>query len=257
MDESMPRRNAGLALEVCGLRIVRTARGSQPRTVLDIAHLAIPAQAQAAVVGPAGAGKSLFLRALAALDRPERGSVWWGALDVAAMEPHIAARWRRDTLGIVADGVPLIAVLSAYQNVLLTPRIRGVPATPAMRQQARALLERVKIRENARAGTLATADLRRIEIVRALVHTPAIVLADEPTAGLSERDAANVLQALQLLAASVGATTVVATRDPTLASRLDRGYELAGLLLGREAPSTPPRHEAGGVKLTLRGGVRP
>jgi putative ABC transport system ATP-binding protein len=173
------------------------------------------------------------------------------------MERHIAARWRRNTLGIVAAGVPLIAVLSAYQNVLLTPRISGVAVTPAMRQQARALLDRAKIREDAKAGTLATADLRRIEIVRALVHTPAILLADEPTAGLSERDAAAVLQTLRVLAASVGATTAVAMGDAALASCLDQTYELAGLLLGREEAPTMAGREARRFTLTLRGGVRP
>jgi ABC-type lipoprotein export system ATPase subunit len=236
MVKPTPPSHAGLALEVRGVRLTRAER-----TVLDVPLLEIPAQAQLALIGPPKSGKSLLLRTLAALNRPPRGGVWWGVINVAAMEPSIAARWRRSTLGMIRIGVgiPLLPVLTAYQNVVLSTRLRGVRVTAAIRRQAHALLERAGIPDNHPTNRLPPVDLRRLDIVRALVHSPAVILADEPAEGLSAHDATDVVRSLCLLAASVGATTVMATRDAALSERFDTTYALVSGILGREQNWTP------------------
>jgi putative ABC transport system ATP-binding protein len=229
-----PRRNAGLALEVRGVRIVRVEPGQRPRTLLDVARFDAPAQAQVAFVGPSGTGKTRLVRVLAALERPERGSVRWGAVNVTEMDPSVATDWRRVTVGIVGSGFPLLRALSAYQNVLLPARLPGLRVSRMLREKARALLDLAGVPEHLTMAALAPADVRRVEIARALVRSPAVVLADEPTADLSTEAGAIVMRTLRLLAGSAGATLVIATRDAATATAMDLCYELAGLASRRD-----------------------
>ena len=225
----MSRSNAGLALEASDLRLCRAVNGRVPRIVLEADFLAVPAQAHAAFAGPAGSGKSLLLRALAALERPARGSIRWGALNVAAMDRVAAARWRRETVGIVATATPMLRRLTARQNLLLPARFPAMRVSPALRERAIALLGGVGIPPDAPLTTLDAADVRCLQIARALLPAPAIVIADEPTGSLGEMAAARVEEALRRLCAGAGSTLILATRDIALATRLDLPFEVTNL----------------------------
>jgi putative ABC transport system ATP-binding protein len=111
-----------------------------------------------------------LLSTLSALERPERGSIWWGAVNVAAMEPAVAARWRRATVGIVgAAGLPLLGGLSTLQNVLLPARVPALRISRVVQEHARRLLDGVGIDARTPLARLPHADVRRVEIARALV----------------------------------------------------------------------------------------
>jgi putative ABC transport system ATP-binding protein len=235
-----PRTNAGLPLDARGLRIVRVADGRAPRVLLDVEHLAIPSQAHAAVVGPAGSGKSRLLRVLAGSERPARGIVLWGAIDIAAMEPLAVARWQRETVGIVGARAPTLHRLSARQSLVLPARVATMRMPRMLRERASALLADVGVPSDARAAALGPADARCVEIARALLRSPAIVVADEPTHDLDESQAARVESTLRRLCAAIGATLVVTTRDPALASRFDLRYDVQRLSLQRVPAGQPP-----------------
>ena len=239
MSDPAPRRNAGLALEARDVVLVRTLEGCVPRIVLQVDAAAIPAQAHAALTGAPASGKTLLLRALAAFERPARGTILWGALNVAAMDGAAAGRWRRDTVGLVATTPPMWRRLNARQALLMPTRFPPMRASRAVRERAIALLERVGIPPHAPLASLDAADLRCLQITRALLGTPAIVLADEPTADLDEGGAARVERALRRLCADAGATLILATRDAALAARFDLSFAVTNLALRPIAAPAP------------------
>ena len=245
MVSTPPRTNAGLALDARGLRIVRVVDGRAPRILLDVDRLAIPAQAHAAIVGPAGSGKSRLLRVLAGSERPARGIVQWGAIDIAAMEPLAAARWQRETVGVVGARAPTLRRLSARQRLMLPARLAAMRVPRALRERANALLEEVGVASAAHVAALGPADARCVEIARALLRSPAIVVADEPTRDLDESEAARIESAMRRRCAAIGATLVVTTRDPALASRFDLRYDVQRLTLRRASTQPQLSREAG------------
>ena len=222
-----PRINAGLALEARDLRLVRALDGRVPRVVLDVARLEIPAQAHAALVGPAGSGKTQLLRTLVALERPARGSICWGAINVAALDRVAAKRWQRETVGLTATAVPLLQRLTARQNLLLPERLHSMRISRSLRDRADVLLDGAGIAPDARLAALDAADIRCLEMARALLRGPAIVIADEPTRDLSDAQARRVEERFRSLDASTGSTMIIATRDLALGMRFDVCFELA------------------------------
>src|SRR5215510_9376691 len=91
----------GLPLCAQSVEVTMAERGRAARRVLDVVRFELAAGAQIAICGPSGSGKTTLLHAFAGIEPVTRGSVRWGAVDVAALTPTIADRWRRETVGIV------------------------------------------------------------------------------------------------------------------------------------------------------------
>ena len=189
------------------------------------------------VSGPSGAGKSTLLRLMAAIERPTGGSVVVSGQNLAALRPR-AIPWLRRNFGLVFQDHKLLADRSLFDNVALPLRIAGFDPREAARR-VRAALDKVGLlgRERALPPALSGGEQQRACIARAIVHRPAIVLADEPTANL---DAAYARDIVALLGAfhGVGSTLVIATHDVAvfapLPSRLVRLR--AGVLDTEPAP---------------------
>lgn len=228
----MPRSNAGLALDACDLRIGCAERGVE-RVLLEIAHFRLFPRAQAAICGPSGSGKTTLLSTLAAIVRPLRGSVKWGAIDVTGLSPDASDRWRRGTLGFVFRDPHVFAGLSVLENVLLPVRFERFRLDSASTARARELIARAGVSPEARVETLSRAELRRVAVARALVNAPAIVLADEPAAGLDRAQADGLVALLSALCRDADATLIVATHDAQLAANLDERYDLIEQTLRR------------------------
>ena len=188
------------------------------------------------LTGPSGAGKSTLLNLMAAIELPSAGRV--------LIEGESVARYRRRELpylrrqfGLVFQDHKLLFDRTVHDNVALPLHVGGFPPA-AIPGRVRAALERVGLRERAASMPVALSggEQQRLCIARAIVHRPAIVLADEPTGNLDPDYAAAIADLLQALNRA-GVTVVIATHDPRLAQRL-QARSLA-LRAGRLAPAQP------------------
>jgi len=196
---------------------------------LDPISLAVDPGASLAVMGPSGCGKSTLLGLLAALARPTSGSVIIGGDIVSDLDDRARTRFRRTRLGMVYQADNLLPHLTIEENVGLQvaisrPRREVPPDRPAA-----AILERLGIGELAQRlpDELSGGQRQRAAVGRALVHRPAVVLADEPTAALDDRNAEAVIKLLLDVQRATGTTLVMATHDPAMAAHLDRTLYLA------------------------------
>jgi cell division transport system ATP-binding protein len=185
--------------------------------------------------GPSGAGKSTLLKLMAAVERPTAGSVVVGGQNTRALKAG-AVPYLRRKFGLVFQDLKLLFDRSVFENVLLPLQIAGFDARDAARR-ARAALDKVGLlqRERANPISLSGGEQQRLCIARAVVHRPAILLADEPTAHLDEGYARDIVELFRSFN-QVGATVVIATHDRLVQERL--GARSIGLSQGRLAAAT-------------------
>lgn len=176
-----------------------------------------------AVEGPSGGGKSTMLRLLAGIEVPDGGTVWFDDVELSSMRDDARARLRRSAFGVVLQFGSLVPDLSLRDNVALPLLLGGVAGREA-RRRAGELLEEVGVASQARKlpSQVSGGEGQRAAVARALVHEPAVVLADEPTGALDTANSENVLEMLLSGARRRGACVVVVTHDEAVASRADR-----------------------------------
>lgn len=164
------------------------------------------------LTGHSGAGKTTLLKLIAAIERPNGGTVLVNGQNVSAMRPAAIPYLRRN-LGLVFQGQKLLYDRSVFDNVMLPLIVTGQPYREAARR-ARAALDKVGLLRFERANpvTLSGGEQQRLCVARAVVNRPAIVLADEPTASL---DAAYADEIMEMFSAfnQVGVTVLIATHD--------------------------------------------
>jgi len=180
-----------------------------------------------AVLGESGVGKSTLLNVIAGLDRPDAGRV---ALDGAPLpwdDESALAHWRRRYLGFVFQAFHVLPHLSVAQNVALPLLLLGRPAAEVT-ARGDALLRAVGLEGLAERAprTLSGGQLQRVAIARALVHSPPLVLADEPTGNLDPATAERVIELLVTQVREAGAACLLATHSTAAASRADRVLRL-------------------------------
>jgi ABC-type lipoprotein export system ATPase subunit len=177
------------------------------------------------VLGPSGSGKTSFLRILAGLDAPSAGSVKVFDRDLRGLGFGGLARYRSETIGYLDQHFAraLAPELSAGDLVGLRLRAEGVEREPR-EERALELLERVGLAAKAgsRPGSLSGGEQQRVALCAAVAHRPRLLLADEPTGELDERNAAMVYEAIGELAAAEGCTVVIVSHDPASTSIADR-----------------------------------
>ena len=186
---------------------------------LKLVSLEIQPGEMVVITGHSGAGKSTLLKLMAAIERPNSGTVLVNGQNVGALRASAVPFVRRN-FGLMFQDHKLLYDRSVYQNVMLPLDIIGYQATDAAKR-VRAALDKVGLlgKEKALPITLSGGEQQRLAIARAIVHRPAILLADEPTANL---DTAYALEVGQLLRSfqQVGVTVVIATHDEQFAERL-------------------------------------
>jgi putative ABC transport system ATP-binding protein len=186
-----------------------------------------------AFMGPSGSGKTTLLNLIGVLDKPSKGKIYVDDIDLTNLKEKDLTNLRRNTIGFIFQFYNLIPVLSAVENVELPMLIAGVQ-TKERENRARELLKMVGLgdRLHHRPDELSGGEQQRVAIVRALANKPSIVLADEPTGDLDSKTGREVVQALRDLSNREGATVIIVTHDPTVASLASKVFEMRdGLII--------------------------
>jgi putative ABC transport system ATP-binding protein len=178
-----------------------------------------------AIIGPSGSGKTTLLLLLAGLEQPQDGSIRLDGLPLQEMDADALADLRRDRLGIVFQSFHLVPSLTALGNVALPLEIAG--HDDAL-ERARQMLRRVGLAERQRhyPSQLSGGEQQRVAIARALVHSPGLLLADEPTGNLDLKTGALIIDILFELNQATGSTLVLVTHDEVIARRCQRVLRL-------------------------------
>ena len=197
-----------------------TGQGGQV-TAADNVTFTIEAGAFVALTGASGSGKSTMLHMIGAIERPDSGVIISNGTEVTALRGAAQADYRR-TVGFVFQRYNLLPGLTALDNVI-------APVLPYRtrwdkRQRARQLLAAVGLagRERSLPARMSGGEQQRIAIARALINTPALLLADEPTGNLDSANATEILDLLTRLRAEHHMTIILASHDPQIAARAER-----------------------------------
>jgi putative ABC transport system ATP-binding protein len=176
-----------------------------------------------AIMGPSGSGKSTLLHVIGALEPATTGTVALEGERYDGLEDNELTRLRRERMGFVFQFFNLLPSLSALENVLL-PALIARRSGDEMRTRAADLLERVGLADRAEhtPSELSGGEQQRVSIARALLLSPHIVLADEPTGNLDSRAGGDILRLLRELNRDEGVTVVMVTHDPSAAAIADR-----------------------------------
>ncbi len=194
--------------------------GDRRIEVLCGVDLRVAAGESVSIRGESGSGKSTLLNLLSGLDAPDAGEIRW---DGSAPSAGTRARY----LGMVFQSFYLIPELDAWQNVLMAGRMLGSPGADS-RARARDLLERVGLGDRAShlPAQLSGGERQRVAVARALMNSPRLLLADEPTGNLDERTGEAVIDLLLGLSRETGTALVLVTHNPAHAARTGRALTL-------------------------------
>ncbi|MFZ5746281.1 MAG: ABC transporter ATP-binding protein [Pseudomonadota bacterium] len=221
-----PRDPNAPVLQVRGLRRSFT-QGDATIDVLRGVDLDVQPGEIVALLGPSGSGKSTLLQAVGLLEGGFEGSIRIAGAEAAQLDAPGRTAMRRDRLGFVYQFHHLLPDFTAVENVEMPLMIRGATQAEA-RTRAVALLEAMGLgaRLDHRPNQLSGGEQQRVAVSRALVTSPDLVLADEPTGNLDEATADVVLAEFLRLVRGQGAAALVATHNERLAQRMDRVVRL-------------------------------
>lgn len=196
-------------------------------TALDHVSFSLDRGRLLAILGPSGSGKTTLVSIIAGLLTPTSGEIIIGGHPVHLRTTAQAARFRRETVGIVFQEHHLVPYLTARDNLLLVPRLSG-RVTRVDRARADELLESFGLaaRASHRPALLSGGERQRVAIARALMNTPEIMLVDEPTASLDTERGFQVVEMLRGQIHERGMTCVMVTHDPRMAEHADERITL-------------------------------
>jgi putative ABC transport system ATP-binding protein len=192
-------------------------------TALDGVSLALNAGDFVALMGPSGCGKSTLLHLCGAMDRPSSGTIVFEGRELASLGDDDLTRVRRERIGFVFQFFNLLPTLTVADNIALPSLLGGTNGREAD-ARARELSERVGIahRLTHYPQQLSGGEMQRAAIARALVHQPALLIADEPTGNLDSENGARMLALLFELNRDLGVTILLATHAAEVASAAGR-----------------------------------
>ena len=198
-------------------------------TVLHDVSLQMTASETVAIVGASGSGKSTLLNLIAALDSPTSGQITLNGSDIVSMTEAQLSVLRNRTLGVIFQQHHLLPQCTALENALL-PTLAGKSAITGESPEDRAkrLLKRVGLGERMShfPSQLSGGERQRAALARALIHSPALLLADEPTGALDRSAADNLLQLLAEINREEGVAILMVTHDPAAAARMSRQLKM-------------------------------
>jgi len=196
--------------------------------VLDDVSLEIASGDFAVLRGASGSGKSTLLNLIGAVDRPTSGSIRIGDAETSALSEGGLTELRRTKLGFVFQFFNLIPTLNAYENIAFPLSLAKVPRAQ-IEARVSEVLQRIGLTHRAKhyPNALSGGEMQRVAIGRAIVHRPALILADEPTGNLDSVSGAAVLELIRDIHRTQRPTVVMATHSDRAASFGDYIVEVA------------------------------
>jgi lipoprotein-releasing system ATP-binding protein len=193
----------------------------------DVNLVVLPGET-VAITGESGCGKSTLLGLIGGLDRPTGGSVIVNGVDVGALDETELSRYRNRDVGFIFQFHFLLKDFTALENVVI-PGMMGRDSSRLLRERARQLLVEVGLegRMDAWPLELSGGERQRVAVARALINEPRLLLADEPTGNLDERNAAGVEEILFGLVRRHHSSMILVTHDTELSGRADARFLLA------------------------------
>jgi lipoprotein-releasing system ATP-binding protein len=213
--------------------------GTRGLNVFQQVNLALREGEMVAIVAPSGAGKSTLLHLLATLDTPTSGAIYFESKLIEINNEAALSSFRNCAVGFLWQRHQLLPDFTAEENVAMPLLLRGESISRGL-DRARNWLAEVGLAERAShlAGELSGGEQQRVAIARALVTRPRVLLADEPTGDLDERNAWAVFELLERLHRAHGLTSLIATHNLALAERCDRILALEHGVLRTRKDST-------------------
>ena len=217
----------GVDLHARDLRLAYTLPGVGIVEALDIPRFTLAAGARVGLTGPSGSGKTSLLYVLTGIEVPQSGAITWAGIDLARLGESARDRWRLSTVGFVFQDFHLLPGMSVLDNVLVAATFAHARIPRSLVERARGLLARVGLEKGvSRIETLSRGELQRVAFARALLFSPGVLVADEPTASLDAEGAVLLGDLLVSMCAEASSTLLVATHDRGLLDRLDTVHTL-------------------------------
>ncbi len=208
-------------------------KGDNEVRALDDVSFSVEKGQFLAIVGPSGSGKSTLLHILGGVDRPTSGKVFLEGQDVFAQKEDQLAVFRRRQVGLIYQFYNLIPVLNVRENLSLPVLMDGRKVNEAY---LRELMDTLGLtgREHHLPNQLSGGQQQRVSIGRALMNSPAVVLADEPTGNLDSRNSQEIIELLKLSNRRYGQTLIVITHDESIALQADRILTIEDGRIGKD-----------------------
>lgn len=211
-------------------------QGKEQVVALDNVNIEVKAGEFLAIMGASGSGKSTLLNLVAGLDKPSQGNIFLNNRTTSSWEDNQLTLFRRREIGFIFQLFNLIPTLDAEENAALPLLMAGQPRS-VWQPQVSDWLKRVGLQSRRKhyPAELSGGQMQRIAIVRALIHHPSLILADEPTGNLDSKTGDQMLFILKEITEDQGVTVIMVTHDPMVAAY---GHALITLRDGRILDST-------------------
>lgn len=196
-------------------------KGDNQVKALDNVSFGVEKGQFVAIIGPSGSGKSTLLHILGGVDVPTSGKVYMDGQDVYAQNEEQLAVFRRRQVGLIYQFYNLIPVLDVTENITLPVLLDGRKVNKERLEELLDILK-LKGREKHLPNQLSGGQQQRVSIGRALMNSPAVVLADEPTGNLDSKNSQEIVDLLKLSNKKYDQTLIVITHDESIALQADR-----------------------------------
>jgi ABC-type lipoprotein export system ATPase subunit len=197
------------------------------RQLFEDLSLTLPAGRSTAILGPSGSGKSSLLSLALGLVKPQAGTIEVDGRDITALRRKDLARLRAESVGMVFQFAELLPELSPAENVALAALLAG-RSGPDLDDEVTRLLKELGVPRSRTVATLSGGERQRTAVARALINRPRLLLADEPTGALDEKNRDLVADLLFELPERHGCGLLVVTHDETVAQRADQVLTVRG-----------------------------
>jgi putative ABC transport system ATP-binding protein len=214
-------------LEIAALKKSFLAPDGSMHTVIDVSRFELEENAQVALCGESGAGKTTFLHLIAGILKPDAGTIRLAGQELSVLNEAQRDRLRAHTIGYIFQTFNLLPAFTCFENVLL-----GMSFGPgADRSFAETLLRRVGLgdRLHHRPRQLSTGQQQRVAVARALANRPKLVLADEPTGNLDQASAREALKLICETCRENAAALLLVSHDRGVLGSFDRVFDLSDL----------------------------
>lgn len=218
-------------LKICDLTKVY---GTGTSEVVAVNHLTFTIHNNdfIAITGKSGCGKSTLLHLIAGLDRPTSGHIFYDGEDICTMNPNKLAKFRRRKIGVIYQFYNLLPTLTVAENIVLPVRLDGLKPNEKKLDEILSMLDLTK-RKNYLPNQLSGGQQQRTAIGRALMISPSLILADEPTGNLDQKNGDEVINYLKKLNKECGQTIVIITHDEQIANSSKRKITMSdGKIIG-------------------------